>query len=145
MNPEFAEIITPEALKKIELPLMLSQVAAGFPSPADDYIDKKMDLNEHLVRHPTATFFVRASGESMVDANIFPGDILIVDRSLDAVHNSIVIAVLDGELTVKRLKYCENRIYLAPENPEYPILKINENTSFEVWGVVTYIIHKAGL
>lgn len=145
MNPDFAEIITPEAFRKAEFPLMLSVVAAGFPSPADDYIDKKMDLNEHLVRHPTATFFVRASGESMQDANIHSGDILIVDRALDAIHNSIVIAVLDGELTVKRLKIRDKTIYLAPENPEYPVIEVNRNTSFEIWGVVTYIIHKAGL
>lgn len=144
MNPNTATPIKPEALKKTELPFYLSGVSAGFPSPADDYIDKKMDLNEHLIRHPAATFFVRACGDSMLGAQINSGDILIVDRALDAQHNSIVIAVVNGELTVKRLKQQNRRLYLAPENPDYPLLEITEDTSFEIWGVVTYIIHKAG-
>ncbi|WP_432736363.1 LexA family protein [Maridesulfovibrio sp. FT414] len=145
MNTNSIEIISPKILNRTKLPLMLSQVAAGFPSPADDYIDRKLDLNEHLVRHPAATFFVRTCGDSMRDANIASGDILIVDRSLDAAQNSIIIAVVNGELTVKRLKQCNGCLYLVPENPDYPVMEITEETSFEVWGVVTYIIHKAGV
>ncbi|WP_035076090.1 LexA family protein [Maridesulfovibrio zosterae] len=143
MTHDCVDIFQPEIINITEIPFFLSGVSAGFPSPADDYIDKKMDLNDHLIKHPAATFFVRAYGDSMRDANITSGDILIVDRSLDALHNSIVIAVLDGELTVKRLKLKDRGIYLAPENPDYPLLEITEETSFEVWGVVTYIIHKA--
>lgn len=145
MNLNDLELLHTEFTNKTEIPLFLSEVAAGFPSPADDYIDKKMDLNEHLIKNPAATFFVRAYGDSMRDANIASGDILIVDRAQDAIHNSIVIAALNGELTVKRLKQKNNRLYLAPENPDYPILEITEESSFEIWGVVTYIIYKAGL
>lgn len=138
-----AEILAPDNAGRIELPLLLSEVIAGFPSPADDYIDKKIDLNEQLISNKAATFLVRAYGDSMLDANIKPGDILVVDRSIDARHNSIIIAILNGELTVKRLKQQNGRLFLAPENPEYPLLEITEDISFEVWGVVTYIIHKA--
>ncbi len=145
MNSHTIELLQPDFVTKAEIPLFLSEVAAGFPSPADDYIDKKMDLNEHLIKHPAATFFVRAYGDSMRDANITSGDILIVDRSLDAIHNSIVIAVLNGELTVKRLKQKDRKLYLVPENPDYPELEVTEESSFEIWGVVTYIIYKAGL
>lgn len=137
------EFFSPELNKKTALPFFLSEVAAGFPSPADDYIDKKMDLNEHLIKHPAATFFVRAYGDSMQDANIESGDILIVDRALDAINNSIVIAVYNGELTVKRLKQTGEKLFLMPENKEYPALEVTAETSFEIWGVVTYIIHKA--
>ena len=143
MNQFFAEILSPEATSRIELPLLLSEVIAGFPSPADDYIDRKMDLNEQLISNKAATFLVRAYGDSMIDANIKEGDILVVDRSMDAHNNSIIIAIFNGELTVKRLKQKEGRLFLIPENPDYPLLEITEETSFEVWGVVTYIIHKA--
>jgi DNA polymerase V len=125
------------------LPLYLASVPAGFPSPAEDYVDKKLDLNEHLVRHPAATFFVRVHGHSMADAGISPGDILVVDRAVTARNGSIVIAAVDGELTVKRLKNSRGRIVLAPENPEFAPTEIGPEQSFEVWGVVTYIIHKA--
>ncbi|WP_419783882.1 LexA family protein [Maridesulfovibrio sp.] len=143
MNFSHAEILSPEAIDRIELPLLLSEVIAGFPSPADDYIDKKMDLNEQLISNKAATFLVRAYGDSMLDANIKEGDILIVDRSKDAHHNSIIIAVVNGELTVKRIKQQNGRIYLIPENADYSPLEITAETSFEIWGVVTYIIHKA--
>ncbi|WP_421902391.1 LexA family protein [Maridesulfovibrio sp.] len=143
MSQIFAEILSPKAASKIELPLLLSEVIAGFPSPADDYIDRKMDLNEQLISNKAATFLVRAYGDSMIDANIKEGDILVVDRSMDAHNNSIIIAIFNGELTVKRLKQKEGRLFLIPENPDYPLLEITEETSFEVWGVVTYIIHKA--
>ncbi|NDV21744.1 LexA family transcriptional regulator [Desulfovibrio sp. JC022] len=138
-----AETFSPKTTTKLELPILLSEVIAGFPSPADDYIDKKMDLNEQLISNPAATFLVRAYGDSMLDANINQGDILVVDRSQDAHHNSIIIAIFNGELTVKRLIQREGKLFLAPENPDYPILEITEDISFEVWGVVTYIIHKA--
>ncbi len=135
----------PEINSKMRIPFYLSEVAAGFPSPADDYIDKKMDLNEHLIRNSAATFFVRAYGDSMQDANIQSGDILIVDRALDATNNSIVIAVFNGELTVKRLKQTGRKLFLIPENKDFPKFEVTEDTSFEIWGVVTYIIHKASL
>ena len=126
------------------LPLYLSPVAAGFPSPAEDYIDRKLDLNEHLVRNPAATFFVRVDGESMRDAGIASGDLLVVDRAVNPRNGSIVVAALDGELTVKRLRHDNGRLFLVPDNPDYAPLEIQPEASFQVWGVVTYVIHKAG-
>lgn len=127
----------------LPLPLFLANVQAGFPSPAEDYLDKTLDLNELLISHPAATFFVRVMGDSMQNAGILSGDVLIVDRSLEALENSIVIAVVNGEFTVKRLLKRDGRIFLAPENPSYPILEIMPESDFQVWGVVTYVIHKA--
>jgi DNA polymerase V len=125
------------------LPLYLAPVQAGFPSPAEDYIDQTLDLNDQLVRHPAATFFVRVTGESMRDANMHPGDILVVDRALEAQNGNIVVAALDGELTVKRLRHKNGRLLLVPDNPDFAPLEVSPEASFTVWGVVTYIIHKA--
>jgi DNA polymerase V len=137
------EIFKAEAGPPLPLPIYLANVQAGFPSPAEDYLDKTLDLNELLIAHPAATFFVRVSGDSMQNAGIFSGDILVVDRSLEAADNKIVIAIVNGEFTVKRLKIREGRISLVPENPSYPILEMKEGSDFQVWGVVTYVIHKA--
>jgi len=137
------EIFRAEAKTKLALPLFQTGVQAGFPSPADDYIDKAIDLNELLIQHPAATFFVRVLGDSMQGAGIFSGDVLVVDRSLQASHNKIIVAVLGGEFTVKRLKIEGGQIHLAPENPAYPILPVKDGSDFQVWGVVTYVIHKA--
>lgn len=137
------EIFGFEQRTNLELPLYLATVPAGFPSPAEDYIDKELDLNEHLVKHPSATFFVRVAGDSMRDAGISPGDILVVDRAVEAQTGHIVIAALDGELTVKRLRKQNGRLFLIPDNPEYAPMEISSEASFQVWGVVTYIIHKA--
>ncbi|WP_319760876.1 translesion error-prone DNA polymerase V autoproteolytic subunit [Maridesulfovibrio sp.] len=138
-----AEIFQPEDTCRLKLPLLLSEIIAGFPSPADDYIDKKLDLNEQLISNKAATFLVRSYGDSMLAANIKEGDILVVDRSLEARDNSIIIAEVNGELTVKRLKTAKDRLFLIPENTGYSPLEITAETSFEIWGVVTYIIHKA--
>jgi DNA polymerase V len=122
--------------------LVLVPVSAGYPSPADDYLDGPLDLNQHLITHPTATFFVRVAGESMREAGIHSGDVLVVDRALTPHHGSIVIAVVNGELTVKRLSKQLGTLVLMPENQQYPPLPITETTAFEVWGVVTYVIHQ---
>ncbi|MDA3844370.1 MAG: translesion error-prone DNA polymerase V autoproteolytic subunit [Candidatus Kapabacteria bacterium] len=134
-------IYEPDNKTKQELPLFLESVSAGFPSPADDYLEGKLDLNEHLVRNPTATFFVRVTGDSMEGAGMYSGDILVVDRSLDPKDGNVIIAVIDGELTVKRLSNKNGVISLVPENPNYKPLKITEEMSFTVWGVVTNVIH----
>ena len=123
------------------LPLFITAVQAGFPSPADDYIDRTLDLNELLIRHPAATFFIRAAGDSMKGAGITSGDILIVDRSEKPRSGSIIIAVIDGELTVKRLVKNGNTVSLVPENPEYKTIEISPESGFEVWGVVIHVIH----
>jgi DNA polymerase V len=122
-------------------PLFLSGVSAGFPSPADDYLDRKLDLNEHLVKNPAATFFVRVAGDSMLGAGINDNDILVVDRSLEPYSGSIVIAVINGELTVKRLMKNKKSCRLVAENPDYPDLEIDEETPLVIWGVATYAIH----
>ena len=137
------QIYRAEAGKPLPLPIYLANVQAGFPSPAEDYLDKTLDLNELLIAHPAATFFVRVSGDSMRGAGIFSGDVLVVDRSLEATDNKIVVALVNGEFTVKRLKVRDGRIRLVPENPAYPILELKEESDFQVWGVVTYVIHKA--
>lgn len=124
------------------LPLYLSPVEAGFPSPAEDYVDRRLNLHEHLVRNETATFFLRAHGDSMLGAGIHSGDLLIVDRSLEASHNRVVIAAIDGELTVKRIVRRSGKILLVPENPDYPEIDITEREYVYIWGIVTYVIHK---
>jgi DNA polymerase V len=123
------------------LPLFSGKVAAGFPSPTDDYVEKTLDLNELLVQKPAATFFVRAQGESMLGAGIHPNDILIVDRSIEPVPGKIVICALNGELTVKRLERDNEQWKLQAENPAYPDIAIYEALEMVIWGVVTNVIH----
>ncbi len=118
------------------LPFFLSRVPAGFPSPADDYLEGELDLNDLLIRNPPATFYVRLAGDSMIKAGLFDGDILIVDRAVSARHRHIVVAVVDGELTVKRLWTSGGVIELRPENPAYQPIKIAEGRELSVWGVV---------
>ena len=125
-----------------KIPLFTTGISAGFPSPADDFIDKTLDLNEFLITHPSATFFVRVEGTSMIEAGINPGDILIVDKALEPRPGSIVIAVLDGEFTVKRYQISGGRYYLLAANPDFKPIEIKENMMVEIWGVVTYVIHK---
>lgn len=137
------EIFKAEGLTPLPLPIFSAGVQAGFPSPAESYLDKTLDLNELLIAHPAATFFVRVIGDSMQGAGIFSGDILVVDRSLKAAHQKIIVAIVDGEFTVKRLHIDQERICLVPENPAYPLMEIQETSDFQVWGVVTYVIHKA--
>jgi DNA polymerase V len=129
---------TPSVCK---LPLFGGKVAAGFPSPADDYVEKNLDLNELLVQKPAATFFVRAQGESMLGAGIHPNDILVVDRSIDPVAGKIVICALNGELTVKRLERADGQWQLKAENPAYTDIVIYEALELVIWGVVTNVIH----
>jgi len=116
-------------------------VPAGFPSPAADYEEDRLDLNRYLIKNPAATFFVRAAGYSMTGAGIYPDDLLVVDRSLEPRDKNVVIAVIDGELTVKRIRIGSRRIALEPENESYSVQQISEDTEFEVWGVVTSVIH----
>jgi DNA polymerase V len=126
---------------RVSLPLFNSKVAAGFPSPADDYVEKNLDLNELLVQKPAATFFVRAQGESMLGAGIHPNDILVVDRSLEAVPGKVVICAINGELTVKRLERINDQWQLKAENPAYADIVIHDELELVIWGVVTNVIH----
>lgn len=135
------EKIYKPALSRRNLPVFIAKISAGFPSPAADYEENKLDLNKHLVKNPAATFFVRVAGDSMTGAGIHDGDLLVVDRSLQPVSGNVVIAVLDGQLTVKRLRIKRGRITLEPENQNYPAHTIAKGMEFEVWGVVTNVIH----
>jgi DNA polymerase V len=124
-------------------PLMAHRVRAGFPSPAGDYVERRIDLNRELIQHPEATFFLRAQGNSMIGAGIGDGDTLIVDRAIEPNHNHIVIATVDGEFTVKRLYKLGEQIMLMAENPDFPPIELNDGQEMAVWGVVTHIIKKA--
>ena len=126
---------------RLSLPLFTGKVAAGFPSPADDYVEKNLDLNELLVQKPAATFFVRAQGESMLGAGIHPNDILVVDRSLEPVSGKVVICAINGELTVKRLERVNDQWQLKAENPAYADIVIHDELELVIWGVVTNVIH----
>ncbi len=126
--------------RSFKLPLYACKVRAGFPSPADDYIESFLDLNQHLIAHPHATFFLRAAGDSMINAGIADGDLLVVDRSLEATHGRIVIAAVNGELTVKRLSLKTGRIQLVPENDHYQPITITEALECVIWGVVVHTI-----
>jgi DNA polymerase V len=134
-------IYIPDNRTKYKLPLYMNPVAAGFPAPTEDYIEGKIDLNRHLIKHPEATFLVRVTGYSMIDAGIHPGDFLIVDRSLEPTNNKVVIAVVNGELTVKRIRKAKNKLLLMPENDSYEPIQIYAETEFHIWGVVTNVIH----
>ena len=123
-----------------KMPMFTESVAAGFPSPATDHCESRLDLNELCVQHPAATYFVRAQGDSMIEAGIFPGDVLVVDRALTAKHGDIVIAVLNGELTVKKLETRPN-VRLVPMNSNYDPIEIHEETDIEIFGVATTAVH----
>ena len=125
------------------LPFFEVGLPAGFPSPADDFVERSLDLHELLVDHPAATFFVRVEGDSMCGAGIASGDILIVDRSLTAQSGKIVVALLNGEFTVKRFVRKGEKILLVPENPRFQPIEVTEEADFQVWGVVTYVVHRS--
>jgi DNA polymerase V len=128
-------------LRRWRLPLFTSKIAAGFPSPADDYVEKNLDLNELLITQPAATFFGRAEGVSMIGAGIFPNDILVINRAIEPTSGKIVICALNGELTVKRLTHDGEIWILKAENPAYPDIPIHEELEMVIWGVVTHAIH----
>jgi DNA polymerase V len=125
----------------LKIPLFITPVSAGFPSPADDFVEKQLDLNEKLIKHPAATFFVKVQGDSMRDAGIHSGDTLVVDRSLEPTSNKVVIAVVNGEFTVKRVQKRNGKVYLMPENLRYKPIEVTEDMDCSVWGVVTNVIH----
>jgi DNA polymerase V len=139
-TPKF-DCLIPYVSAPFSLDLYQQPVSAGFPSPAEDYIESKLDLNLHLIKNPAATFYVRVSGDSMIGAGIHSGDLLVVDRSLDAASGRIVIAVLNGELTVKRISFEGDRLVLTAENDEYPPIEVTEPQELCLWGVVTSVIH----
>ena len=142
-EPAIAQMMQPDKLAPLQLtPLYSHSISAGFPSPADDYIEDRLDLNELLVSNKSATFFLRVKGDSMVNAGIHHGDIIVVDRSLQPAHRSIVVAVVDGELTVKRLITVNGSAELHAENPKYLPIRLQEGQELTIWGVVTSAVHQ---
>ncbi|MCW0507557.1 translesion error-prone DNA polymerase V autoproteolytic subunit [Aeromonas piscicola] len=125
----------------LEVPLFLSPAACGFPSPAQDYVEQTIDLNQLCIAHPAATYFVRAAGDSMVDHGIRDGDLLVVDRSRKARHGSVVVAAVDGEFTVKELQL-EPSVALLPGNRAYRPIHFSEGQELEIFGVVSFIVHQ---
>lgn len=143
---ESMEISAPIPFEKrtsLRIPLLTAIVDAGFPSPADDHLERFIDLNEELVRNKASTYFVRVQGESMRDAGIHTGDVLVVDRSVTPKDKQIVVAMIDGDFTVKRFRKYGEKVFLEAANPDFPSIQIGENQELVIWGAVTYIIHKA--
>ena len=140
------EIVVPIPFEKrtnLKLPLVSASVEAGFPSPADDHLERGIDLNEELIRNPAATFLVRVKGDSMRDAGIHAGDVLIVDKSLTPTDRKIVVAMIDGNFTVKRFRKRGARVFLEAENPDFSPIEVTEGQELSIFGVVSYIIHQA--
>ena len=127
--------------EKIKIPLSNCSVSAGFPSPADDYMEENIDLNEYLIRNPFSTFFIRVKGDSMINSGIQDQDLIIVDKSLVPIPGNIVVAILDGEFTIKRLEKKNDELYLKAENHNYPDFNFKNYGDIQIWGVVIYSIH----
>lgn len=134
--------LRPDFKSEIKIPLIQDGVSAGFPSPAQDFMENSIDLNKELSENPLATFYIRVSGNSMVDAGIDDKDVLVVDRSLEAADKKVAICFIDGEFTVKRLKLEKDSLYLMPENKNYEPIKVSEENNFIIWEIVTYVIKK---
>lgn len=127
----------------LPLPYAEMGVQAGFPSPAQDYVDRSLDFNRELIEHPSATFYAKVVGQSMVNAGIGEGDIVVIDRAVDPKQDDIVVAYLNGEFTMKYIDFSErahNRIWLRPGNPDFPAIKVTCDEDFRVWGVVVKVI-----
>lgn len=136
------DLLTPDTTTEIEIPLAGERVSAGFPSPAEDFMEPSLDLNRTLVRNAASTFFARVSGESMKDAGIGDGDLLVVDKSIAPYDGCIAVCFLDGEFTLKRVRCDGRRVTLLPANPRYRPIEVGPDDEFSVWGVVTYSIRK---
>ena len=140
---EIAAIYSANNATNVLIPFLEGKVSAGFPSSAENFIDKSLDLNDLIIKHQAATFFIRVKGDSMIQAGIHSQDILVVDRSLAVSNNRIIIARINDELTVKRIKLEGEKLFLIAANDEYKPIEITEEMDFEVWGVVTFDIHQA--
>jgi DNA polymerase V len=125
---------------QLEIPVVTAGIAAGFPSPAMDFIDLTIDMNRHLVKHPSATFYGRVQGHSMKDVGIFDGDLLVSDKSLEPKNDKIAVCYLDGEFTVKRIKVEKGSVWLIPANTDFQPIQVTEDNDFLIWGIVTHVI-----
>lgn len=136
------ELFAIDASESLTLPLFESTIPAGFPSPVDNAAELRLDLNKHLIKHPSTTFYARVKGDSMQNAGISDGDILIVDRTVEPRENDVVVCILDGDYTVKRVHLDQDEIFLQAANDEYAPIQVTEGNVLSIWGVVTYVIHK---
>jgi DNA polymerase V len=136
------DFYTADLTTELERPLAGVGISAGFPSPAEDYEEVSLDLNKALIKHPAATFYARVKGSSMMDAGILDGDLLVIDKSLDPKNGDIAVCFLDGEFTVKRIAQIDDVLYLMPANEQYQPIRISEESDFQVWGIVAFVIHK---
>jgi DNA polymerase V len=134
------QMYKPALQSDVTLPLANQGISAGFPSPADDFLDLSIDLNKELIKHPYATFYGRVSGDSMIGAGLDDGDLLIIDKSLEPKDGKIAVCFIDGEFTVKRIKIEKDSLWLMPENKKYKPLKVTEDNEFIIWGLVTSVI-----
>ncbi|MBT3602039.1 MAG: translesion error-prone DNA polymerase V autoproteolytic subunit [Candidatus Latescibacteria bacterium] len=141
-NLEGLDLIPSEAIAFHKIPFFHCRVPAGFPSPAEDYHENTLNLNDLVVDHPASTFFVRVDGNSMLDAGIYNGDVVVVDRALEPGVDAVVVAAIDGQFTIKRISQSKGCLLLLPANKEHVPIEITEDMDFCVWGVVTYVIHK---
>tara|TARA_B100000953_G_scaffold299460_1_gene299423 strand:- start:1065 stop:1514 length:450 start_codon:yes stop_codon:yes gene_type:complete len=124
----------------IKLPFVTEGISAGFPSPADDFLDVSIDLNKHLIKNPSSTFYGRVRGNSMIDAGIENGDLLIIDKSLEPINGKVAVCYIDGEFTVKRIQIEKKVVWLVAENKDYLPIKVTETNDFLIWGIVTHVI-----
>lgn len=134
------EIFSACSSSVLEIPVISAGISAGFPSPALDFIDLTIDMNRHLVKHPSTTFYGRVKGQSMKDAGIFDGDLLVIDKSLEPKNDKIAVCYIDGAFTVKRIKIDNNCCWLIPENKDYQPIMVTEDNDFLIWGIVTHVI-----
>lgn len=134
------EIYSASIETELEIQVVSEGISAGFPSPALDFVDLSIDMNKHLVKHPSTTFYGRVKGQSMKDAGIFDGDLLVIDKSLEPIDNKIAVCFIDGEFTIKRIKFDKDGLWLMPENEAYQPIKVTEENQLVVWGIVTHVI-----
>ncbi len=142
ISSNVSAILSASTFIRLSRPLFLSRVPAGWPAQSEHYIEDRLDLNSHLMKHPTATFFARVEGDSMVGAGIHDGDLLVVDKAEEAGDGHVVVARIDDEICIKRLRIIDGGVWLHSENPEYPPIEITSEMEFQVWGRVMYVIHK---
>lgn len=130
----------PDLTSVLELPFVNNGISAGFPSPADDFLDINIDLNKYLIKNPSTTFYGKVRGDSMVDAGIHDGDLLVIDKSLEPINNKIAVCFIDGEFTVKRIRIEKDEILLVAENQNYQPIRVTKENDFVIWGIVTNVI-----
>jgi len=135
-------IYTPNKSKLVKRPVVYEDISAGFPSPAEDFKEVRISLDKELIKNEEATFYARVRGNSMIDANIEDGDLLVIDRSIEARNGKVAVCMIDGEFTIKRLKVEKDCVYLMPENEKYKSIKVTKDNELIIWGIVTYVIKK---